>query len=447
MNRMFSRLRGRWRGLRSGLAGDVAYMSVWQGSNIAVDLALTPLITYTLGLEAFGVYSTIAAVVILVGTFMSARTGVAATTFGTRALETGDEHDAARIFSLCLSVAVVTGVVALALLGAAAPLLGNTLAPDGAALIALYGLSVLAREPLATSMAVLRVKDRFQLIAWLSVALDATRLAIAAIALIVFSSLPALMGALALGQLLKTGAFLFVARDSFRVAGHFSTPRKALRGLDRTTKTSLVHTLVHTNNISYQRVAQVNLPTVLLGAIGGPTDAAIYKLGTIPAATVGALIDPATAALLPRVARMWARKQFREIRALLESAVRVSAVLSIGVFVVLVIFREPIIELLGAGEVPSSAETVLVLAGLSQLIYALSFWRSLILFAAERARTVSYGALVGTAIQLVALVPAIIVAGPVGAACALVLSRIVVNAALSVIAARELNSRIRASTA
>jgi O-antigen/teichoic acid export membrane protein len=177
---------------------------------------------------------------------------------------------------------------------------------------------------------------------------------------------------------------------------------------------------------------------LLLGTMATPTQTALYKVGMAVASGLTVVVDPASAALLPRFSRLWAARRQAELNRLVRHATLISAPLIAALFVLLVVFRDPLLQLFGGGPAASDAGTVLILGALGHAFHAAVFWRTTVLFAVDRAKTVSAVMLPTTALQIAGVALLVPPLGAIGAALAFVVSRALSAVVLSVAAVRAL---------
>jgi len=408
------------------LFGDSAYAAVWQGAISIADLAQIVLITHALGLEEYGRLALAIGFVMLVGQLFDLRVGVATTIAGAEHLHR-DDGRAAGVFQLSYGVDAATGLLGFAAVATLAPLVGPALLGDGGtALIILYALVLLAQTVDESSFTILRLLDRFRLIATYTVALEAGRIALVAGALAVYGTVTSVALALVVHRALAGAAAAIAAARVFRRVTGVPLTRPALAKA-REDRPHLLRTMLHTNVVSYVRLAQTQLPTVLVGAVAGATQAGVYKVGMAAAVMVGRIIDPAYAALLPRLSRLWAAGRRSEIRRLVRrlSTVAVPAVLALAG--ALIVLRAPLLDALGGAEASADAGPVLIFGTLAHAVNASLLWNVPTLYAAGRAHLVSRLALLAAAVQLLALFPLVNAYEASGAALSLLLSMLVLN--------------------
>jgi O-antigen/teichoic acid export membrane protein len=424
-----------------GLVGDSLYVAVWQGAISVADLVQLALITHALGLDEFGRLALVLSFVVLVGQFFDLRIGAAVTTFGARRLAARDQAGFAGVIQFGFLLDAATGVVGFAVVAALAPFVGPSLiGDDGALLILLFGLTLLASTTNESSISILRLFDRFRLVALYTVGLEATRVALVGIALYLSKSLVAVVLALLVHNVAVAMVNIIAATSVFRRTTQSSLARRALDSFHE--RRAMLRMAIHTNVVSYARLTQVQLPTLLLGALTGPTQVGLYKVGTAAAAAVVRLVDPAYAALLPRLSRLWAAGRRDDVRALILHSTVVAAALTGVALLALTSLRAPVLQLLGGGGA-TAAGTVLVLVAIGQAVNGALFWNVGLLYAAGLSNRVAAIAIMSVAIQVGLLVPLAARFGANGAAASLLVSLLATNVAATIVALRVLMEPLR----
>jgi O-antigen/teichoic acid export membrane protein len=432
-----ARIRARTRGELGGLAGDSLYVAIWQGATSVADLVQIALITHVLGLDQYGRFAVVVAFAMLVGQFFDVRVGVAATTLGATELRR-DARRAAGIFQLSYLIDTVTGLLGFVVVVGLAFVVGPGLVGgNGTLLILLFATTVLASTVEDSSMAILRLLDRYRLVAGYTVGLETARVALIGGALLISQGLVAVILALLVQRLLVTAVQATTAAASFRQSTGRALFGEAALDAVADVRRRMLSTVLHTNVVSYARLAQTQLPTVVLGAISGPVQAGLYKIGMAAAAAVGRLADPAYAALLPRLSRLFAAGRQRSVKRLIERASLISIPVMVAAFALLVALRRPILDLLG-GQDATDAAPVLVAGAAAYAINGAVFWNIGVLFAAGRARVVAVIAIAGALTQVVLLIPLVLVLDATGAALSFLGSMALANFVTTVIALRLL---------
>ena len=428
-----------------GLAQDTGFVAIWQAAIALAALAQIVLITHSLGISEYGRFAIVVAFVELVGGFFNLRVDYAAISFGARWL-VRDTRVAAGVFQYSFLIDLVTTLAGVVLLTVLAVTVGPHMAGEGSAeLIVIYAFALIGPALSRASFVVLRLLDRFALIATYQWALEFGRVALIVVALQVSQTLLAVVVAVVAGTLATGLVNAVVAARVFRRAHDIGLTNPHVGSVQPQERRAIRKTTFHTLVISYSRTAQSQLPTVMVGTIAGTTQAGLYKIGIAAAATMGKLIQPASNALLPRLSRLWAAGKLPELRALVFRASLISAVAMLAAFAAVVVFQDPILRLLGGGPAGEAAGTVLLLGAAVQALYGLVFWHSTLLYAASRTGPMSVVSVVAAAIHVVAMLALVPGHGAVGAAAGWLISQAVANVALTTLALRTMRSAVRAA--
>ena len=425
------RLRGpsfrrRHRELR-GLTGDTFYVGIWQATTSLADLAQIALVTHFLGLTDYGRLALVSSLVMLVGKFFDVRVGVAATTLGARAMRQSPALGGA-VFRLSYAIDAATGVLSLVALVPLAFLVGDGLVgSDGTTLVLLYSVVLLVGTVDDSSLAILRLLDRYRLIAAYTIPLQAVRIGLVLLALILTHSLVWVIVALVAAEAALALVQLIAASVVFRRQAEEHLFSRLGVKLPAATRREMFRTVFQTNIFTYAQLAQQQLPAVILGAIIGPLETGIYKIGMAVSIIVGRLADPARVSILPRLARLWAHGRIGQVWRLLRSAALIAVpvmVVSVGLVIV---FRDALLEVLG-GQEATTAGAVVVLCSVAWGIDGALFWNTSLRFVAGEAKGVARVAACAAAIQVAILVPMVNATGASGAALAFLISVAVANA-------------------
>jgi O-antigen/teichoic acid export membrane protein len=434
-----SAFRGRimaWRrGELGGLAGDSGYAAVWIGASSLAGLIQIALITHALGLTEYGRFAVVVSFVTLVAEFFDVRVGVAATTLGAQELQR-DSQRAAGVFQLTYLIDAVTGVIGFAVVIPLAFVVGPGLVGDnGTLLIVLYAITILAATVDGSSQAALRLLDRFRLMATYTVGLEVARVGLIVGALLISQTLVAVILALLAQKVLAAVVQVVTTAVAFRAAkGRALFGESALKAVVDLRRRMLT-TVLHTNIVSYGRLAQTQLPTIVLGAIAGPAQAGLYKVGMAASAIVGRLAEPAYVSTLPRLSRLFAAGRKGEVKRLIERASLISVPVMVVVLGVVILLRDPILSVLGGNEATDAAP-VLAAGATAYAINGALFWNIGVLFAAGRARSVAAIAIVTALMQAALLVPLVVAFDATGAALAYLVTMALTNLVATVLAIR-----------
>jgi O-antigen/teichoic acid export membrane protein len=399
----------------------------------AVQIAL---ITHILGLHEYGVFAIVVSTVDLVARLFDFQVGQMTTAFAADSLKSNPRRSIG-IAQFSYLVDLGAGVAGFLVIAALAPFAAAyLLAGESWLLFVLYGLTVLATTTETTSIALLQLSGRFGAILRLTLGRELMRFALVLLALLATHSIEGVIVALLVMEVVMAALWGLAADRAMREKlGHGLTLRSlsATRGLRR----DMARMVVHTNVVSYVKVLAAQGPTLLLGGMRTPAEAGLFKIGTSVAAIVGKPADPAWAAVLPRLARLRAAGRRSEMGALIRQASIGAFLLMCGLGVLAIVLREPLLRIVG-GKEAVAAGTVLVLSVLARVVNGTLFWNSPLLYALKRAGTASRVFVGASLVFVPVLVLFIDRWGANGAAGALLVWSVVVNAGLTVGALRAM---------
>jgi O-antigen/teichoic acid export membrane protein len=366
------------------------------------------------------------------------RVGTAETTFGAARISSEDWRGAAALFRFGYGIDALTGVLGFLVVASMAPFVGPfLLGHGGTQLVLLFGLTLLVSTVDESSATALRLMGRFRLLAFYMSGLEAIRVAAIGVALLIDRSLTAVLVALVVYDLAGAATNWLVANHVFSRASGRSLIGRASEPF--TERRAMLRMIFHTNVVSYARIAQVQLPTLLLGALTSTSQVGLYKVGSAAGAIVGRVADPVYAAVLPRLSRLWAAQKRDELLRLIRDATPVSAGIAAATLSLLLGFHSSVLRLIGGSEA-SAAVYVLVFVGTGYAVSGMLFWNTSLLFATGRSGIVSLTALLSAFLQVSLLVPLTFAFEASGAALALCASLIVSNLVAAAFGLRELRA-------
>jgi O-antigen/teichoic acid export membrane protein len=274
-----------------------------RGANALLGLGYLALAARTLGVTVMGDLILINSFTQLVGDLVKFNSWQTVLHYGARPFAEGGVRQLQRVIRFTLALDVISGIVGAAVAVVAALLVGQHLgwsrADNSAA--ALYSLSIIIMAP-ATPIGLLRLFNRFDLIASQAPVSSAVRLVGGGLAFFLGGSLTDLLWVWALGTL---ASFLYIASVSvleMRRRGllrgfHWTGPLTA--GMPGAWRFAWA-----TNFSSSLDTAFTHVITLAIGAVTGASDAALWRIGRQVA---DALAKPArllVPALYPELARL-----------------------------------------------------------------------------------------------------------------------------------------------
>jgi O-antigen/teichoic acid export membrane protein len=391
-----------------------------------------------LGLEGFGRFATVMAVLGLAQTLLDLTVEESLTKFGFRYVAAEDWGKLRRLFRRALELKLVGGGLASLLLLALAPLADTVFGADGLAapMVAAAAIPLLA-SPENVSASALLLRGRYDLRGWLLSVTMGIRL----VAILIGASfgVTETLAALALGQVAATA----IAGAAGTLAlGRFPHEAPRSLGADRREILSFVAQSSIATGVISLRTA---LAPVVLGVVAGTTHVGYYRIALSPQSGFSAASAPVRLVLLTEQTRDWehGREQsvLRGVRRYSLAAAAVAAV-SVPVFLlampwlVRVVFGSEYLAAVDAARIVLVSAAILLVLGWSKSLP--------VTIGRPRLRIVTHG------LETAALLPLVAVLGArwevTGAAVAILVSTLVFAVAWGVALVR-LRAELRATRA
>src|SRR6187401_377498 len=404
--------------------------------SVALGILGTVAAARILGLDDFGGFATVMAVVGLAQTLLDLTVEESLTKFGFRYVAAEDWGRLHRLFRRALGVKLIGGALATVVLLALAPVADALFGGEGLAwpMVAAAALPVLA-APENVSASALLLRGRYDLRGWLL----STTMAIRLVAIVLGASVgvAAAFAALCVGQLVSTavsGSAGLAALRRFPRA----TPRPI--GSDRRELLSfVVQSSVATGVISLRAA----LAPVLLGVAAGTTQVGYYRVALAPQSGFSAASAPVRLVLLTEQTRDWEHgREGNVLRGLRSYTLAALGVAAVAVPVFLIAMPWLVRVVFGSEYLPAvDAARIVLVAAAIQLV--LGWSKSLpVTVGRPHLRIVTHG------VETLVLLPLVAVLGDrwgvTGAAVAFLVSTLVFAATWAVVLVR-LRAELRAT--
>lgn len=393
----------------------------------------TIIIARMLGISDYGLLVLIIAYVDILNALFDFKVWETATKYiGTFWLK-GEKERTSSMIKLCYFVDIASGSLAFLIAIITAKIASKYLihSPDAYDLICIYAFSLLIDTANLTSDAILRVFDRFKLIAFIVSLNNLIRLALVSIVIY-------------LGMGIQGVLFSFIAASFLGFAVRFWAVTKTLNenGLQRWWKSnmglvkdqwkSIAWFLSNTGLAGTFNMASDNfLGVLVLGYFSGKEAAAYYKVARSIVKIMTRIMDPLYEAIYPELVRISGLNDLKEFKKLLKSSTITLMKFIVPIAILLLIFSGPIINIVYGEEYHPSSDVLRVLT-LAIFITLLTFWINPALLAFGRPGLRNLMVFTSTTIYLVMLFLFVPNYSYLGAAFAL-LGYSVTNALLAVI--------------
>jgi O-antigen/teichoic acid export membrane protein len=175
---------------------------------------------------------------------------------------------------------------------------------------------------------------------------------------------------------------------------------------------------------------------LVVGAIGGARDAAVFSLASTSAALSAFILVAANVPLAPEIARLFAQGDRRALQRTTVRVARVSVLASIPIVAAFVVFPHAYLGLFGRGF--GSGATAVTILALGQLVNAAAGPAGNLLLMTGHERSAAFGVGVGFVANLVLTLVCVPWFGVTGGAIGATASLVIWNVALVVLARRRL---------
>ncbi len=399
------------RGLRS-FQGDAVFRRIlsnssWLlGANVISSicgLAQGILLARALGVEQYGTLGIITSFTAVMGQAFDSRSWETSIKFITQFWAQGDERRALAVIKLCYLVDIVTALVAFGLAWTLAGWAARAFLYDPAytSSIRIYAFVLLCGWSGGTT-ALLRIFNRFDLLAKISAGMSALSLAGMVLVLFVWGlGLNGVLWVYVLLAVLSLGIDLYLAayflRSRFAVCWH-----EAQLGHLAGHRREIGRFLLSTNLTALLKIVQNNAPILALGYWSTPVQVGYYKLAQGFASNLGRVYGPIFQTIYPELSSLWAQRNVGQIRFVLRNLV--IAVLPMGLTAVVVsaFWGAKLIQII-AGDEYLPAALPLVILVLVHAIVACTIWMGPLLLAAGKANKQTLAVAIGSAVMLTAL--------------------------------------------
>ncbi len=313
---------------------NLAWLFSSQISIAAIGLITLAVTARALGAANLGVLALAEAVILIVDRLIHFEPWQAVIKFGTEALENKDVDRFRRLvkFSAVMDVlgGVAAGLTVIALAPFVAPLVGLP-ENSGTAYLAFLALGlVVALRP--TAVAVLRIHDRFDILAATDVGISFVRLVMCLVALAMGAGIWAFLTVLLVQRLLNGIVPFVLAMRELRTHGHNGFLSQPLKSVFEENQGLLA--FIWNSNVSViLRQATQRLDTLVLGAMLDLTSVGFYQIGKRIMSNTVKLSGTVRQVLFPEMARLLAGREYNHFWTLFTKVTLAATILSLVTFI------------------------------------------------------------------------------------------------------------------
>lgn len=354
------------RGPLRQILGNAGILLGGKALNGVLSLGATAIAARALGVDQFGVLVLVHAYIQTIGEIAKFQSWQALLQYGTAPLDAGRIGEFQRVlrFSLLLDALSGIGGVVIALIGVL--LVGTSLgwAAQTAPAVAVYSLVIVFMVS-ATPTGALRLLDRFDLLAWQSAIDSWVRVIGAAVAWKLGAGLATFMAIWFVGQVV---AFVFL----FGAAWRTLHARGALEGFRLRASGPMTEgfpglwSFVWSTNLnSTLALAFTHVSTLMVGALLGARDAALFRVAKQLGDAVAKPAKLIVPALYPELARLAAAQDIARLRRLVWQLALAAGGAASVLLLIAASIREPALRLIVGEEFVPAKDVLLWLLGAS----------------------------------------------------------------------------------
>lgn len=335
----------------------------------------TVLLARMLGVTDYGLLQLVIAYIAIMNQFFDVRVWETAIKYIGTYWEQGQVDRTLAMIKLSYVLDIASGAVSFVIAVLAAKLISTYIihSPDAYVYIWIFALSLFVETAKMTSDSILRVFDKFKMIAFLNSTENTVRLGLVAAFLFTGLGIKGALYAFVLSNFIAfivrmwfvmrtlyeknlgnwLGADIFLIKEHWREIGWFLG------------NTSLMATL-KTGNDKY-------LGLMILGFFAGNDAVAFYRIGNSVATIVNKIVDTLYEAIFPELIRFMSAGTIKEFREFIKSSTKNLMKVIVPVTFVIIIFAEPIVRyIFGADYLP--ATNALRILAFGVLIARYTYW-------------------------------------------------------------------------
>jgi O-antigen/teichoic acid export membrane protein len=337
-----------------------------------------------LGVAGYGVLGAVTTFVSVINNFVSFRMGELVVQYVGNFTENHDEIRAAAIFKTAAILEVLASLFSFGLVWLLAPWAAQHLAKDPAAqpYFVIYGLVLLANLISESSTGLLQISNRFGGLAVYQIAASVATLALIGLAYFGGGGMLAVLIAYVAGKTVGALGLSFTAIKQANQRWGSNWWRAPIAPLKPRAR-ELAHFAVSTNLSASLSLVNKDSELLWVSYFRSPVEAGYYKLALALANLAQLPVSPLPQTTYPELAREAARRNWGNVRTILQQGSRLAGAYSLAATIGLVALGPLLIRwLYGAEYLPAYPALVILLLGL--LVANTFYWRRGALLALER---------------------------------------------------------------
>lgn len=438
---MVAHIKSRWRAavadeMARRLVRNLSYLVSANAIVSIVGLLILGIVTRALGPAGFGILALVDAYVSAVDLFFRFEPSQAVLRYGTAALEENRKVDFRRLVKFSTFCDLIGGLLAALIAMAGASVAGRILGFDHEQVMMLVCFAAtLLFSFSSTANAVLRIFDRFDLIARTSVGIALGRLVASASAWLLGGELWSFIIIMAVFQIAEQVTLLLLSWRELSRRGHGDFLKTDFAGLLDQNQGLLAFIFNANVNVVARNCTQ-RFDILIIGGILGPSSAGLYQLAKRIGLIAAKFAKPLQQAIYPELARMWTRGETARFRATVLAANLVLLAGTIVILAVLVLYGEPLVRLYFGADFVAAVPLIIVQAVAAGLLLSGTIFGPALLSMGDHWALLRV-TLIGSAVFFAVLIPAAHAWGALGGNLAHVLFNSILLAGYFIIFTRR----------
>ena len=376
------------------------WMVASRGLAAVFSLVYLAIVTRSLGVVDYGRFALITGAAQLLSSLLAFQTWQIIVQYGVDHLERDDEQRLARLYRAALVLDLFSAVLGVLAAGLILYFFAEELGlKDTLARATMVFNTVMLLSTRSTAIGIMRLRDRFSLAAAADSITPIFRLIGAVVALLVHSTLQAYLIAWAAAELVTAAAHWYALGR----IGEFRLLLRRGLGLRAvlTDNPGIVRYAITTNFSQSLTVATRQLPLFLVGGLTGTAAAGAFRLAAQLSRSLTIVSQMIARAAFPEIVRAVRQSGVVGLGVMVARTVRLALVVSAAVFVVVVLFGHPFLQLIGGPAFGNGYVTLLWLAAAGCIdLMIVAFEPSIA--AANRAHLAFYARLIAGVTMIVA---------------------------------------------
>ncbi len=345
----------------------------------------TVVVARMLGVSDYGLLTLVIAYISVLNMFFDLKVWETATKYIGTYLERGESDKTRSMIKLSYILDIGSGIIAFIIAILSAKLISVYVikSPDAYVLIWIFSISLFIDTANSTSDAILRVFDRFKTIAFINSFQKFFRLIIVVGFLYADFGIKGVLYGIIIASFIGFSIRMWAVVKTLNESG-FQGWLGADIGLVRDQWKGIAWFLGNTSFIATLKTGNEKyLGVIILGYFAGKDAVAFYKIASSVASIMNKVVDPLYEAIYPELVKFTSSNAIKDFKKMIKSTTKALVLIIIPAAVVMIIFAEPIINIVFGSDYLPATNALRIMAA-AVLILKLTFWINPALLSMDR---------------------------------------------------------------